>query len=63
MNKRDVRDWVIMVNLEVAVLAFLVLVFKHPDPVIVGAVCTAVPAILGLYHWFTVRDDKERDAQ
>jgi hypothetical protein len=63
VNKRDIRDWVIMVNLEVAVLAFIVLCFKHPDPVIVGAVCTAVPTILGLYHWFTVRDDKERDAQ
>jgi hypothetical protein len=59
----DTRDWIIIVNLEVAVLALLALAFKHPDPLIVGAVCGAVPTILGLYHWFTLKDSKEQDAK
>lgn len=60
--KLDARDWFILLAVGAAAGAFIALAFKHPDPVIVGAVCTAVPTILGLYHWFTVRDDKEKDA-
>lgn len=55
-------DWFIMAHVGGALWWLLALAWKHPDPVIVGAVCGAVPTILGLYHWFTQRDDKIPDA-
>jgi hypothetical protein len=58
----DFRDWYIAAHVGIAELALLALAFLHPDPVIVGAVCGAIPAILGLYHWFVVRDSKIPDA-
>jgi hypothetical protein len=55
-------DWFILLHVGGAVNALIILAFKHPDPIIVGTVCTAVPTMLGLYHWFTVRDSKTPDA-
>lgn len=57
-----VIDWFILLNVGGAVWALIALAWKHPDPVTVGAVCAAVPTILGLYHWFTFRDQKVPDA-
>jgi hypothetical protein len=57
-----VIDWFILLHVGGALWCLIALAFLHPDPVIVGAVCTAVPAILGFYHWFTVRDAKQPDA-
>jgi hypothetical protein len=56
-------DWYIAVHVGIAELALLTLAFMHPDPVVIGAVCAAIPTILGLYHWFTVRDSKTPDAR
>jgi hypothetical protein len=56
-------DWYIALHVGIAELALLTLAFMHPQPEIVGAVCVALPAILGLYHWFTIRDAKTPDAQ
>lgn len=58
----DFRDWFIIAHVGGALWLLIRLAFLHPDPVIVAAVCGAVPAILGLYHWFTVRDSKIPDA-
>jgi hypothetical protein len=58
----NARDWFIMLAIGGAVAALIVLTFKHPEAAIVGAVCAAVPTMLGLYHWFCLRDDKEKDA-
>ena len=55
-------DWFILLHVGGALWALIALAFLHPDPVIVGAVCAAVPAILGLYHMFIVRDSKTPDA-
>jgi hypothetical protein len=63
MAKQDLRDWVIMGHVGLAVNVMLGFMFLHPDPTIVAAVCTAVPTILGLYHWFCQRDDKLADAE
>ena len=57
----DVRDWFIMIAVAAATGALILLAFKHPDAAIVVAVCGAVPVMLGLYHWFTLRDDKQKD--
>lgn len=56
-------DWYIAAHVGGSVAALLTLAFVHPDPAIVGAVCAAVPTILGLYHWFTVKDDKTADVR
>lgn len=56
-------DWYIAGHVGFAVVALIVLAFLHPDPAIVGAVCVALPTILGLYHWFTLRDSKTKDAE
>jgi hypothetical protein len=58
----DFRDWYIAIHVGAAEFALLTLAFLHPDPVIVGAVCGAVPTILGLYHWFVLRDSKTPDS-
>jgi hypothetical protein len=63
MARQELKDWVIMFHVGLAVNALLVLAFMKPDPAIVAAVCTAVPTILGLYHWFCQRDDKIKDAE
>jgi hypothetical protein len=42
--------------------SIIVYVFKYPDPVSFTAACGALPLMLGLYHWFVVRDDKFPDA-
>ena len=55
-------DWFILLHVGGALWAIIALAFAHPDPVIVGAVCAAVPTILGLYHMFIVRDAKQPDA-
>jgi hypothetical protein len=52
-------DWLIATNVTASLAALLTLVFKHPEAA--DAVCAAVPAILGFYHWFTMRDDKSPD--
>ena len=55
-------DWFILLHVGGTLWALIALAWKHPDPVIVGAVCAAVPTILGCYHWFTLRDAKIKDA-
>jgi uncharacterized MnhB-related membrane protein len=57
----DSKDWFIMLAVAGATAALIALAFKHPDAAIAVAVCGAVPTMLGLYHWFTIRDDKEKD--
>ncbi len=59
----DFRDWFIILHVGGALWSLIALAWTHPDPVIVGAVCGAVPAILGLYHWFVLRDSKTKDAE
>lgn len=56
-------DWFIMLSMSTSVMLLIGLAYRHPDPMIVGAVCGAVPAILGFHHWFFVRDQKQPDAQ
>jgi hypothetical protein len=63
MARQELKDWVIMFHVGLAVDTILFLMWKHFDnAIVVGSGCTAVPTILGLYHWFTQRDDKIKDA-
>ncbi len=58
----DFADWVILIHVNMALLALLTLAFLHPQSAIVAAVCSAVPVMLGTYHFFFVRDQKIPDA-
>jgi hypothetical protein len=62
VTKQDCRDWFIMGALTAFGSSIIVYVFKYPDPVSFTAACGALPLMLGLYHWFVVRDDKFPDA-
>lgn len=55
-------DWFILLHVGGTLWALIALAYLHPDPVIVGAVCAAVPTILGLYHMFVLKDSKQADA-
>jgi uncharacterized MnhB-related membrane protein len=57
----DTKDWFIMIAVAGAVAALIALAFKHTDTAVAIAVCGAVPTMLGLYHWFAIRDDKTKD--
>ena len=62
MTVQDVRDWFIMGCITAFSSALLAWVFVHPDTAGFAAVCGALPAMVGLYHWFTLRDSKTPDA-
>lgn len=64
MARQELKDWVIMLHVGLAVNTILYLMLKYPEnAIVVGSGMTAVPAILGIYHWFTQRDDKIKDAE
>lgn len=53
-----------MFHVGLAVEALLVLCFLYPtNGILVGAAIGAIPTILGVFHWFTQRDDKIKDAE
>lgn len=57
-----IKDFIILGHIYLYCDAMLVLAFKHPDPVVVGAIVAAVPTLLGFTHWFLIKDDKTPDA-
>jgi hypothetical protein len=61
-SKQDIRDWFIMASITAFSTSMMTYVFQHPGPAEFAAACTALPAMIGLYHWSNVRDDKEPDA-
>jgi uncharacterized membrane protein len=64
MARQELKDWVIMFHVGLAVEALLVLCFLYPtNGILVGAAIGAIPTILGVFHWFTQRDDKIKDAE
>jgi hypothetical protein len=64
MARQELKDWVIMFHVGLAVDSMIVLCFLYPtNAVLVGACIGAIPTILGLYHWFCQRDDKIKDAE
>lgn len=63
MAKQGLKDWVIMFHVGLAVDTILYLMVQyHDSAVVIGSGTGALPLILGLYHWFTQRDDKIPDA-
>jgi hypothetical protein len=61
--RRDLKDWVIMLHVGLAVDTILYLIVRyHDNAALVVAALPTLPAILGLYHMFSVRDDKIPDA-
>jgi hypothetical protein len=62
VSKLDFRDWFILLHVNAVCDAIVWLMFKFHTDLIVGAGCAALPTILGLYHWFVLRDSKTADA-
>jgi hypothetical protein len=60
-SPQDFRDWFIMAFITVVSTAMLVYVFIHPDPEAFAAACGGLPAMIGFYHWFVLKDDKTPD--
>lgn len=62
MTQQDVRDWYIMGHISAFAIAVLVYVYQHPSDGAFASACAAVGTLVGLYHWFTLKDSKEPDA-
>lgn len=62
MGKQDLRDWYIMVHISIFGLGILAYVFVNPSPTAFATACGTLTTVIGMYHWFTIRDDKTPDA-
>lgn len=63
MSKLDARDWYIMIHISIFGLLVMAYAFLHPSEGVFATACTAIPLVIGCYHWFTWRDDKTPDAR
>lgn len=63
MNAKDLRDWYIMVHVSLFGFAVVGYAYLNPSPVVYATTCGTLTTILGMYHWFTIRDDKTPDAE
>lgn len=63
MNGKDVRDWYIMVHISIFGLGILGYSFAHPNSAVFATACGTLTTVIGMYHWFTIRDDKTPDAR
>lgn len=62
MNGKDWRDWYIMVHISIFGLGVLAYAFVNPNPTVFATSCGTLTTVIGMYHWFTIRDDKTPDA-
>lgn len=53
MNLRDVY---IMLHLSAFGIAITTYMFMHPDSAVFATGCAALTTILGMYHWFTIKE-------
>ena len=61
-QQQDIRDWYIMLHISSFAIATMMFVYTHPSEGNFASMCASIASILGLYHWFTLRDSKEPDA-
>jgi hypothetical protein len=61
-HQQDWRDWYIMIHISIFGLGLLAYVFKNPSVAAFGTMCGTLTTVIGMYHWFTIRDDKTPDA-
>jgi hypothetical protein len=59
----DFRDWFVIALVTGAWTASLVFVFLHPTDGNFLGWCGLCATMGSIYHWLTIRDDKEKDAQ
>jgi uncharacterized membrane protein YccC len=62
MSKQDLRDWYIIVHISLFAGAVMAYAFKFPSPAVFATACGTLTTVIGMYHWFTQRDDKVPDA-
>lgn len=61
-NLRDYRDHVVMTLVSCAWVAATVYLFMFHSDVNFATWCGFSATICGVYHWLTIRDDKQPDA-
>ena len=61
MNKQDWRDWFILLHLGAGSVSIMGYAYLHPTPGVFATACGTLTTALGLFHWFTQRDDKIPD--
>lgn len=62
MSKQDWRDWYIMIHVSAFGASIMAYTFLYHSPAVFCTACGALTTVLGMYHWFTQRDDKIPDA-
>lgn len=62
VSKQDWRDWYIMVHVTIFAAAVMGYAFLHPAASTFATACGTLTTVIGMYHWFTQRDDKVPDA-
>jgi hypothetical protein len=58
---QDARDWYIMIHVSVFGFGILSYAFFHPSAGVFATACGTLTTVIGMYHWFTIRDDKTPD--
>lgn len=61
MNRQDWRDWYIVIHLSLFAASVMTYAFLHPAAAVFATACTTLTTVLGMYHWFTIKDDKVPD--
>jgi hypothetical protein len=59
----NARDWYIMVHVSLFGFAIIGYAYKNPSPGVFATACATLTTVIGMYHWFTIRDDKTPDAR
>lgn len=59
---KDARDWYIMVHISLFGFGILAYAFLHPAASVFATACGTLTTVIGMYHWFTIKDDKIPDA-
>ena len=60
-NKQDIRDWFIMAAIAAVGASIMTYAFIFHSEAVFATACGTITGELGLFHWFTVRDDKTPD--
>lgn len=61
MNKQDYRDWYVIIHISAFASAVMTYAFKYPSPAVFATACGTLTTVIGMYHWFVIKDDKEKD--
>jgi hypothetical protein len=59
---KDARDWYIMIHISLFGFGILGYAYVNPSYGVFAIACGTLTTVMGMYHWFTMQDDKIQDA-